>query len=183
MTTHSQRARILYRRRRFINHLLTYLQLDLATYHTESGNFLCMDVDDFEKLFWLVERSIKKPQKIQVGPEHNHDQFLTWSRWMYSSMRCDWSTGESPVVSVPKPHYTDMTISCRLVYDTANHLDMSLTTWSTSLQGNEIGRQVGDKLANSPFHVHAGQIRRIRCNVIWALSTTKAIGMVQYSGV
>ena len=29
MTTHSQRALILYRRRRFINHLLTYLQGEL----------------------------------------------------------------------------------------------------------------------------------------------------------
>jgi len=30
MTTHSQRAMILYRRRRFINHLLTYLLTYLA---------------------------------------------------------------------------------------------------------------------------------------------------------
>ena len=32
MTTHSQRALILYRRRRFVNHLLTYLLTYLLSY-------------------------------------------------------------------------------------------------------------------------------------------------------
>jgi len=32
MTTHSQRALILYRRRRFINHLLTYLLINTLTF-------------------------------------------------------------------------------------------------------------------------------------------------------
>ena len=44
MTTHSQRALILYRRRRFINHLLTYSLTYLLTYlvtrHIDSFTFI-----------------------------------------------------------------------------------------------------------------------------------------------
>ena len=39
MTTHSQRALILYRRRRFINHLLTYLLTYLLKYDDMLSHF------------------------------------------------------------------------------------------------------------------------------------------------
>jgi len=43
MTTHSQRALILYRRRRFINHLLTYLsygKIPLSKIYTEEKGII-----------------------------------------------------------------------------------------------------------------------------------------------
>jgi len=42
MTTHSQRALILYRRRRFINHLLTYLLTLSKSYHKLAKCHLAM---------------------------------------------------------------------------------------------------------------------------------------------
>jgi len=46
MTTHSQRALILYRRRRFINHLLTYLrQPGIPTYDRAAVRSLTADTN------------------------------------------------------------------------------------------------------------------------------------------
>jgi len=56
MTTHSQRALILYRRRCFINHLLTYLQVDATENRTSAilKHDLCTAVHQNEDIFELI---------------------------------------------------------------------------------------------------------------------------------